>query len=87
MYGITFSNGNDVNTLVPFLNNLHKFTKRKYENLIADAGYESEENYEYLRKNNITAYIKPQNYKQSKTQINLCQVENNLWKIYLHKKE
>lgn len=63
----TFSNRNDVNTLVPFLNNLHKFTKRKYENIIADAGYESEENYEYLRKNNITAYIKPQNYKQSKT--------------------
>ena len=63
----TFSSRNDVNTLVPFLNNLHKFTNRKYENLVADAGYESEENYEYLRKNNITAYIKPQNYEQSKT--------------------
>ena len=63
----TFSSRNDVNTLVPFLDNLYKFTNRKYENLVADAGYESEENYEYLRKNNITAYIKPQNYEQSKT--------------------
>jgi hypothetical protein len=38
-----------------------------YTNIIADAGYESEENYLYLESNAQTSYIKPSNYERSKT--------------------
>ena len=57
----------DVRTLIPFLNKLEGNYGRKFGNLIADAGYESEENYDYLKRNNITPYIKPSNYEYSKT--------------------
>ena len=39
----------------------------KYSEVVADAGYESEENYLFIEKNGQTAYIKPQNYEISKT--------------------
>ena len=39
----------------------------KYKNIVADAGYESEENYIFIESNEQTAYIKPQNYELSKT--------------------
>ena len=39
----------------------------KYKNIVADAGYESEENYIFLENNNQLGYIKPQNYELSKT--------------------
>ena len=44
----SFSNRSDVNTLIPFLNRIKNHTSRKFENIIADAGYESSENYLYL---------------------------------------
>lgn len=50
-------------TLIPFLEKLEKNLPKKYENVIADAGYESEENYVYLEKNKHNAYIKPQVYE------------------------
>lgn len=60
-----FSDRTDVNTLIPFLkdtsDNIHK-----YKEIVADAGYESEENYVYLNEQHQTSYIKPQNYEQSK---------------------
>lgn len=34
---------------------------------MADAGYESEENYTHLEKNNQQAYIKPSSYEKAKT--------------------
>jgi hypothetical protein len=34
--------------------------------LIADSGYESEENYVYLESKGIKFYIKPQNYEKQK---------------------
>ena len=37
-----------------------------YRDIVADAGYESEENYLFLEENGQTAYIKPNNYEQSK---------------------
>lgn len=37
----SFSNRSDVGTLIPFLNRIRKHTNRKFENIIADAGYES----------------------------------------------
>lgn len=36
--------------------------------VVADAGYESEENYLFLEKNGQTAFIKPANYEISKKQ-------------------
>ena len=38
---------------------------QRYRNVIADAGYESEENYLYLEKQGQQAYIKPSNYEIS----------------------
>ena len=56
-----FTNPTDVRTLIPFLSVLES-KNLKFKNIIADAGYESEENYEYLFNNNYTPYTKPQNY-------------------------
>lgn len=39
----------------------------KHKKIIADAGYESEENYVFLDENQQLAYIKPSNYEISKT--------------------
>ena len=61
-----FSNRSDVNTLIPFLNRIQSYTHRMFERVIADAGYESSENYLYLEENGIECYIKPQNYEISK---------------------
>ena len=61
-----YSNPTDVKTLLPFLSILES-KNLKFKNIVADAGYESEENYEYLFNNNYTSYIKPQNYESQKT--------------------
>ena len=47
----SFSNRTNVNTLIPFLNRIQSHTHRKFERIIADAGYESSENYLYLEEN------------------------------------
>ena len=39
----------------------------KYLKIIADAGYESEENYSFIEENKQIAFIKPANYEISKT--------------------
>ena len=57
----------DMYTLKPFLMKLLENYQGKLEKIVADAGYESEENYVYLAENNLTSYIKPSNYEQSKT--------------------
>ena len=41
--------------------------KRRHKAIVADAGYESEENYKRLAERKQIAYIKPQNYERSKT--------------------
>ena len=61
-----FSNRSDVNTLIPFLNRIKSHTKRLFERIIADAGYESNENYLYLEENGQECFIKPTNYEISK---------------------
>jgi transposase len=60
------SERNDYQTLVPFLKLLEESYQQKFQNIVADAGYESEENYAYLESTGQTAYIKPQNYEKSK---------------------
>ena len=61
------SERSDQLTLIPFLDKIKEGLPVKYENVIADAGYESKENYKYLAEHNQTAYIKPQNYEKSKS--------------------
>lgn len=56
----------DMKTLLPFLGMLEN-RELKFQNVVADAGYESEENYEYLETNDYISYIKPQNYAKKKT--------------------
>lgn len=56
----------DATTLIPFLEGMDKYVCRPYENIVADAGYESEENYSWLEENGRKAYIKPNNYEISK---------------------
>ena len=46
---------------------MEKHLSFKYKNIIADAGYESEENYLFLEENNQLSFIKPANYEISKT--------------------
>ena len=57
----------DTLTLVPFLKDMEEHMPFKYQEIVADAGYESEENYVFIEGNDQTAYIKPQNYEISKT--------------------
>lgn len=57
----------DTNTLIPFLKSMEENLKFKYLKIVADAGYESEENYSFIKENNQIAFIKPANYEISKT--------------------
>ncbi len=57
----------DTTTLIPFLQDMEKHLQRRYPNVVADAGYESEENYLSLETNGQRAFIKPSNYEKSKT--------------------
>jgi hypothetical protein len=69
----------DVQTLIPFLERIRKHTNKSFHNVVADAGYESEENYTYLADNNQISYIKPTNYEISKTRkykSNIYNIEN-----------
>lgn len=70
---------NDTTTLIPFLKSMENSLKFKYKKIVADAGYESEENYVYLEKNGQLAFIKPANYEISKTrkfQNDISRIEN-----------
>lgn len=62
-----FSSRTDYGTLEPFLSELSSFHGRRYEKVVADAGYESLGNYLYLEKTGQKSFIKPQNYEQSRT--------------------
>ena len=61
------SERNDQNTLIPLLEQMEKQLGAKYQDVTADAGYESEENYSYPEEKDIGCYIKPSNYERSKT--------------------
>ena len=62
-----FSERADTPTLLPLLEHLKEKMHRAPKRLVADSGYESEENYTGLEKMEIEAYIKPTNYEISKT--------------------
>lgn len=60
-------NPTDTPTLIPFLKGMEKFLKFKYLKIVADAGYESEENYVFIKENGQLSFIKPTNYEVAKT--------------------
>ena len=57
----------DYRTLIPFMKDMERHLSFKYKEIVADAGYESEEAYVFLESNGQEAYIKPKNYEISKT--------------------
>lgn len=61
-----FSDRNDLGTLIPMLKGMNELSGHKYKNIVADSGYESEEGYVFLEKENYNAYIKPQTYEKWK---------------------
>ena len=61
-----FSDRTDYKTLKPFLNKLKQAHQARYEEVTADAGYESLDNYLYLEDNGQMCFIKPQNYEAMK---------------------
>ena len=75
-----FQDRNDTTTLIPFLRNMEfglnaAFRLReirladqiqRYKDIVADSGYESEENYVYLESQKQNSYIKPQSYEKWK---------------------
>lgn len=74
-----FPNPTDTLTLIPFLERIQQGSKRKYENIIADSGYASEENYTYLEQQGQKAYIKPADYevrKKKKFKNDIYRIEN-----------
>jgi hypothetical protein len=62
-----FSNRTDSGTLQPFLRQLERQHRQKYQTVVADAGYESLDNYRYLEGNGQISFIKPINYETQKT--------------------
>ncbi len=61
------SERSDQLTLIPLLDRMEEKLEVVYEDVTADAGYESEENYTYFENKSQDCYIKPMNYERSKT--------------------
>ena len=59
-----YPNPTDVLTLKPFVESMETNLRMRFDRIVADAGYESEENLVYLKEKKIEAYIKPGNYEQ-----------------------
>jgi hypothetical protein len=70
---------NDTTTLQTHMESLKESLGKMPETLVADAGYGSEENYEYLEKNKIEAYVKYQYFhkeQSKKWRTDPCRTEN-----------
>ena len=61
-----FQDRSDSTTLILFLKDIESNSGMVYKNIIADSGYESEENYLYLEEQNQKYYIKPLTYEKWK---------------------
>jgi len=61
-----FSDRTDYRTLIPFMKKLEQAHQARYEEVTADAGFESLDNYLYLEDNGQYCFIKPQNYENRK---------------------
>jgi len=60
------SERSDQLTFIPFLKKLNENLSQRFQNITADAGYESEENYVYLETTKQNTFIKPQTYENMK---------------------
>lgn len=73
----------DMQTLKPFLEQmLISYRGYNIANIVADAGYESTENYVYLNNKKLNSYIKPSNHeikKKKKTKENIGLKENMMY--------
>ena len=65
-YGI-YQKAADTSVFIPFIDKVKTQLKGVPRNIIADAGYGSEENYGYVKDNNIGNYIKYNNFDYEKT--------------------
>ena len=77
----------DTCTLIPFLKDMESHLGFKYSEIVADAGYESEENYSYLKTHGQLAYIKPANYEISKTRKYQNDIANRENMVYEKEKD
>lgn len=64
-YGI-YQKAADTSVFIPFMNRVKTQLKIKPENIIADAGYGSIENYDYISDDNIGNYVKYNNFDYEK---------------------
>ena len=62
-----FPNPTDTRTLIPFLTALESGYGRLADHIVADAGYDSEENMDWIEKKGSTVCIKPREYEYRKT--------------------
>jgi transposase len=72
----------DTSTLIPFLNDMESHLKFKYDKIVLDSGYESEENYSHIESKGQLSFIKPNNYEISKTrkyQNDISRIENMVY--------
>lgn len=56
----------DYNTCIPLMEKLDSAYGWKYSNYVADSGYDCIDNFRYLEKEGINAYIKPQDWETNK---------------------
>lgn len=73
MTGI-YQNPGDMLTLKPFLRQMEGCLPFSFKRIVADAGYESEENLKFLEDEEKEAYIKPADYEQRGTKKRAAQI-------------
>ena len=78
---------NDMDTLIPFLEELISVYGRPIGKVCCDAGYESEENYHYLKTHEIKSFIKPSDHEYSKTRAYQREMEFRLSMQYDEKSD
>ncbi len=83
-----FPNPTDTRTFIPHLENVQERLGCKFKLAIADAGYGSEENYDYLEENEITGIVKYTTYeKETKRSFKKKTFNSENWKYDAEQKE
>lgn len=67
IHGYVSNDRTDYNTLIPVINKHFIAFEEKLKEVTADSGYCSEKNLLFLKKNNVTSYIKLQDHEKRKT--------------------
>jgi hypothetical protein len=53
-----YQNPGDTSTLIPYLDSFKEKYDRQSKEIVADSGYGSEQNYDYIESENIDNYVK-----------------------------